>query len=99
MFLAGGTCFLLLGSLNRAQPQLPLPARTVAGAGIITTVELGAGLLFNRAYQVWDYRALPFNFHGQICAPFFALWLPVSAGAMYLYALLDRHLLPCDGRL
>lgn len=98
MFLAGGTCFLLLGGLDRAKPRLPFPARTLAGAGVITTVELGAGLLFNRTYQVWDYRALPLNFHGQICVPFSLLWLPVSAGAMGLYGILDRRLFPGDRR-
>lgn len=92
MFLAGGSCFLLLGGLNRAEPKLPMAARTVAGAGVITTVELAAGLLFNRDYQVWDYRNLPLNFHGQICLPFSLLWLPVSAGALALYDRLDKRL-------
>lgn len=89
MFLAGGCCFLLLGKLNRVQPRLPLPARALAGAGIITSVELLAGLLFNRSYGVWDYRQMPLNFHGQICLPFSLIWIPVSIGAMYLYEGLD----------
>lgn len=93
MFLAGGCCFLLLGGLNRAEPRLPLPARILAGAGIITVVELAAGLLFNREYQVWDYRGMPFNYYGQICLPFFLLWLPIGAGAMVLYDVLDCRLL------
>ena len=85
MFLAGGTVFLLLGKLQRTQPRLPLPLRAVAGAGIITAVELAAGLLVNRDYRVWDYRDMPVNFHGQICLPFSLLWIPVSIGAMVLY--------------
>jgi len=92
MFLAGGGCFLLLGKLNTTQPKLPLPLRSVAGAGIITMVELLAGLLFNRNYRVWDYRHLPFNFHGQICLRFFLLWIPLSLGAMWLYNRIDRRL-------
>ncbi len=86
MFLAGGTCFLLLGKLRR----LPLLLRGILGAGIITTVELLAGLLFNRDYRVWDYRHLPYNFRGQICLPFSLLWVPLSLGAMVLYGFLDR---------
>ena len=35
MFIAGGTCFLLIGQLNQVQPRLPLPLRAVTGAGII----------------------------------------------------------------
>lgn len=85
MFLAGGACFLLLGGLNRARPRLPLPARCVVGAGVITCVELLTGLLANRDYRVWDYRDMPFNFHGQICLPYTLLWIPVSLAAMLLY--------------
>ena len=44
MFAAGGVCFLLIGQLGQVQPVLPWYARAVAGAGIITMVELAAGL-------------------------------------------------------
>ncbi len=90
MFFAGGTCFLLLGKLNRTEPRLPLALRGVAGAGVITMVELLAGLLVNRQYQVWDYRDTPLNFCGQVCLPFSLLWIPVSLGAMALYEGLDK---------
>ena len=92
MFVAGGVCFLLLGSLNRVRPRLPLALRCLVGAGIITTVELAAGLLANRDYSVWDYRQLPLNFHGQICLPYSLLWIPVSLGAMGLYRLAEKRL-------
>lgn len=91
MFLAGGTCFLLLGKLNATKPRLPLAPRILVGALIITMVELLAGLLFNRDYSVWDYRHMPLNFHGQICLPFTVLWMPIGAGAMALYAWLSRR--------
>ena len=90
MFFAGGVCFLLLGALNRT--RLPLPVRMLMGAGVITCVELLAGLLVNRDYAVWDYRDAPLNFRGQICLPFTLLWVPVSLGAMGLYAFLNRKL-------
>lgn len=92
MFFAGGSCFLLLGRLNRAQPRIPLPLRAIAGAGIITGVELAAGLLSNRDYRVWDYRNMPFNYHGQICLPFSLLWVPISIGAMVFYDALDKKI-------
>lgn len=92
MFLAGGVCFLLLGKLNRVQPRLPLLLRGLLGAVTITSVELLAGLLANRDYSVWDYRAMPMNFHGQVCLPFSLLWVPLSIGGMMLYRLLDRRL-------
>ena len=88
MFLAGGLCLLLIGQLEETDPKLPLPLRLLAGAGIITAVELGMGLLFNRDYSVWDYRDMPGNWLGQICLPFCLLWIPVSflAGRLYLLA-------------
>ena len=92
MFLAGGSCFLLLGKLNAQKPKLRLPLRGLVGAGIITMIELLAGLLFNRRYRVWDYRNLPCNFHGQICLRFFLLWIPLSLAAMQLYEKLDKRL-------
>lgn len=85
MFFAGGTCFLLLGGLENAKPRLPLPFRALTGAGVITMVELFFGLIFNRGYDVWDYRAMPGNFHGQVCLPYFALWTPISLVAMVLF--------------
>ena len=88
MFLAGGVCFLLLGKLSRL--RLPLLLRGVTGAGVITTVELTMGLLFNRSYQVWDYRHIPLNYFGQVCLPFSLLWIPLSLAAMGLYRCLDR---------
>ena len=83
---------MLLGKLDAARPRLPLLLRGIAGAGVITMVELLAGLIFNRDYHVWDYRHLPANFHGQICLWFFLLWIPISLGAMALYSFLQKCL-------
>ncbi len=90
MFLAGGSCFLLLGKVGRQ--KLPLPVRAAAGAGVITVVEFMTGLIANRDYSVWDYRDTPMNFKGQICLPFSLLWMPVGLMGMGLYKLLDKRL-------
>ena len=90
MFLAGGVCFLLLGKLEEVEPRLPGVIRPLVGAGIITTVELAAGLIFNRDYAVWDYRGIPGNFSGQICPKFTLLWIPLAWGAGKLYRRLRR---------
>lgn len=92
MFLAGGSCFLLLGKLQNTRPRLPLFLRGLVGAGIITMVELAAGLIFNREYRVWDYRNMPLNYHGQICLPFFLLWIPLSLLGMVLHSGLSRRI-------
>ena len=94
MFAAGGVCFLLLGKLRQWKPAWPLPLKGIVGAGIITLVELLTGLLANRDFSVWDYRQMPLNLWGQICLPFSLLWAPLSLGAMFLYARLDRLFSP-----
>ena len=90
MFLAGGSCFLLLGSLKNRSPA----CRALGGAGIITAVELLTGLLANRSFRVWDYRDMPLNFKGQICLPFCLLWVPLGLAGSVLYGCLDRMLSP-----
>lgn len=85
MFLAGGSCFLLLGALDRHLSEKRIVLRGIAGAGVVTAVELAAGLIANRQYTVWDYRDMPLNLMGQICLPFTLAWVPVSLGGMYLY--------------
>ena len=89
MFLAGGTCFLMLGTLKHQPPWI----KSVAGAGIITAVELGIGLLLNRQYQIWDYRSAPLNFLGQICLPYTLLWMPVALAGAEGYRLLDKKMM------
>ena len=91
MFIAGGACFLLIGHLNHVRPRLPLLPRAVAGAGIVTMVELAVGLIANRNFEVWDYRDRAGNFLGQICPMFTLLWIPVSLMALGLHELLSRR--------
>lgn len=82
MFAAGGASLTALSYLRRT--SLPAVVKPLAGALIITGIELGAGLLVNRRYRVWDYRGLPGNYRGQICPQFSLLWVPLSAAGMAL---------------
>ena len=92
MFAAGGVCFLLLGRLEETEPKLPAVVRPLAGAAIITMVELAAGLAVNRDYAVWDYRDRPGNFCGQICPLFSVLWIGVAWAAGRMYRALSKKL-------
>ena len=96
MFVAGGLCFLLVGHLNRVQPRLPRFPRAVAGALMITMVELAVGLTVNQDHRVWDYRGQPGNYLGQICPQFTLVWIPVAFLAGFLYDFLDAKI---SGRL
>lgn len=90
MFLLGGTCFLGLGQFRK----LPIPRawRMLLAALMVTVLELGTGLIVNREYRVWDYRRMPLNFKGQICVPYFFLWMPLCLVGMWLYGWLDQLL-------
>ena len=92
MFLAGGMSLVLVGHLEEADPRLPWPLRVLTGAGIITMVELGTGLIFNRDFSVWDYRNVRGNYMGQICLPFCLIWIPISALAGRIYLGLQQVL-------
>ena len=92
MFLAGGLSLLLIGQLNHVRPKLPLFFRAVAGAGIITMLELAAGLVFNADYSVWDYRGRWGNWMGHICPLFSLLWIGLAALVLILYDPLENLL-------
>lgn len=45
----------------------------------ITIGELIVGLIWNQDYSIWNYTNMPFNYMGQICLPFYFLWMLLSA--------------------
>lgn len=85
MFLLGGLCFWLIGRLDRREP-VPVVVQACQGACLVTVLELAMGLVVNCWLNlgVWDYSNLPMNVHGQVCLYYFVLWIPLSAGAIFL---------------
>ena len=98
MFLAGGLSALLIGRLNEVRPRLPFFFRALTGAGIITMVELGTGLLVNRDYRVWDYRTRRFHLWGQICPAFTLIWVFLAGLVLLGYPYVIRALPGADPR-
>ena len=98
MFLAGGLSAVLIGLLNEVRPRLPFFFRALTGAGIITMVELGMGLLVNRSYTVWDYRERRGNLWGQICPEFSLLWVVLAGLVLLIYSPVIRALPGSDRR-
>lgn len=93
MLLAGGLCFAVLGLLNLSLAgRMRFWTLAVMGAVSITAVEFGFGVVFNLCLQmdVWDYSHLPVNLYGQVCLPFTALWVIVSALGLRLDRFLRR---------
>ena len=92
MFLLGGTCFLLIGKLNRLLRRVMLLLRLLLFSGIVTGLELLTGLLVNRDHSVWDYRRLKLQFRGQIGLLYSLLWIPVCFLAALLHAGAEKTL-------
>lgn len=81
MFVLGGACFLMLGSINNVFPwEMPLWKQVLIGTFIITIAEFFTGCLVNIKFgwQVWNYSHMPGNILGQICPQYILLWVPVS---------------------
>ena len=93
MALAGGVCLCLIDWVccDRLAKK-GLLAQCLAGAGLITGVELAAGLIVNTmlGLGVWDYSKMPLNIMGQVCLPYSALWFGLTLPAMALCGLCRR---------
>ena len=78
MAVVGGGCFVLIGLINEGllHRGMPLVLQMTTAAGIVTLVELAAGLILNRwlGLAIWDYSHLPLYLWGQICPQFFGAW-------------------------
>ena len=88
MFLAGGTCFLLVGAIEYILGSSPSFLFQMFLCGLmITTVELLFGLVVNRQLHlnVWDYSGLQYNFQGQICLLYSIFWFFLSCPVILLY--------------
>ncbi len=74
MALTGALCFALYYRLCRT--PLPLWQKALAGAAIITGVELCVGIIVNLwlGMGVWDYSNLPINLWGQVSLRYSLLW-------------------------
>jgi uncharacterized membrane protein len=87
MFICGGLCFVIIGLLNETKYfKIPLFLKMFISSIIITVLELITGLIVNvwLKLEVWDYSSLPFNFMGQICILYTALWFFLSLPAIFL---------------
>ena len=78
MLPVGGLCGVLIGIMNEnpkfARKKMVLQA--VYGMAVLVVIEFVSGYIMNivLGMNVWDYSNRPFNFMGQICLAYAALW-------------------------
>lgn len=78
MGLVGGVAFVLCGYYDEWF-TLPKVLESLAIATTIVVIEYIAGIIWNKNYQIWDYRQMPFNVNGQICLTFYIVWIVAIA--------------------
>lgn len=68
MFIVGGYLGLTVGKFSNYKHNVKYPLDVIAGAGLITLVELISGIILNiwLKFDIWDYSSSKFNFLGQI---------------------------------
>ncbi len=65
----------------------------VVTAIVCTTIDFTCGMICNQNYEVWDYRALPFNFMGQVCLQNSTVYTIAATLILWVfYPLMDRSL-------
>ena len=89
MALAGGAAMKGLWIISKK--HRPLWQQALLGGAVITGMEYAVGRVFNRKYQIWDYRNMPLHLHGQICLPFSAAWCALSVLGIGLIRLTEHQ--------
>ncbi len=75
MGLVGGIAFVICSYVIKL--ELSYWINCFIFANVIVALEYISGRIYNKDYQIWDYRKIPFNLHGQICLPFYLIWMVV----------------------
>ncbi len=100
MFVCGGLCFMVVGNIGNKIMDSALKLSNkiflimIIGSGIITLFELIAGLYVNiyLGLNVWDYKAMKFNFLGQICLLYSLLWAVLSLPCVFFGGMINRFI-------
>lgn len=94
MTITGGVAFLLIYIVNFKIKTKSILLRCLWGCFIITSLELIVGLIVNRGLKldVWDYSQQRYNFLGQICPLFSAIWFVMTIPAILLCKFIKTNL-------
>lgn len=86
MSFTGGLCAVMI-YIFCANYEKPILKRSFLGAVIITLSELVVGLAVNvfLKLNIWDYSEHMFNFMGQICPLYSALWFLLCIPVIRLF--------------
>lgn len=99
MFLVGGICFILIGTINEITTKMPLVRQMLLSAVIITVTEFVSGCILNIwiDLDIWDYSNETFNLLGQISLKHTIYWFLLSCVGIILDDYV-RHFLFGEGK-
>lgn len=94
MAITGGLCMAAIYYIHLHCRSISVFGRALIGCALITLAEFIVGLIVNVTFhmQVWDYSGVPFNFMGQICLAYCAVWYAMCFPAFLVCSFLDRKL-------
>lgn len=86
MFVVGGICFIMIGTINEITPKMSLLTQMIISAVIITVIEFIAGCILNLwlGMNIWDYTDEIGNILGQICPTHTFYWFLLSSVGIVL---------------
>lgn len=96
MGILGGLSLLLVGLINnKLDWNMPIWLQALIGGTGILIIEFIFGLILNKWLcpllgkpLIWDYSNIPGNILGQVCFPFFLIWVALA----FVCILLDDFL-------
>lgn len=94
MFIVGGYLGMAVGAWSNYKHKLKYPLDIIAGAGLITLIELVSGIVLNiwLKFNIWDYSSSKFNFLGQIDYIHSTCWLLLTPIIFWLTDVIRHYL-------
>ena len=90
MAFAGGICACAIYLISTHFSGMRIFLCALVCCAAITATELVFGLVFNIGanMNIWDYSQKPFNFLGQICLEYCALWYLICLAVIPVFRLI-----------
>lgn len=94
MLILGGVCFYLLFYVFHYMENTNVFTKAIIGGSIITAAEFLTGCIVNIAlkWDVWNYASAPYNLLGQICLPYYVLWILLCIPISFLDKLIGQYI-------
>ncbi|MBE5933405.1 MAG: hypothetical protein E7263_08315 [Lachnospiraceae bacterium] len=101
MFILGGLCFCLVGNIGLLMMRInwSLVVRLIMimlmSSCVITFLELITGIIVNIRLDlsVWDYSQLKYNYRGQICLLYSAIWSILGLPCVFYYGIIEKFVI------